>query len=538
VALTLTVTSRHSQILGPASVKVFNGVGGSIGRGAGNDWVLPDPSKFVSTRHAMIEYTDGNFYLCDTSTNGTFVNDMAEPVVYGSKVQLKHGDRILIGEYELAVPMSADAPGYAAPPQRDSQSGRPSVFDPEPQVASPPPAFFQAPPAPAPEQDFAAEPPPWQLPPGPDLQFPRPPAAELSWDPDRGAGVSVQDPLDIMRDGGGRPDPYAKFPPQGDSSWLDSDPLADHFAMPPAAAAQPAATSGQIPEDWDKTTFPSQPSAPPINQPPRQAPGVPMDWDASPAEQQFAAAPGRPPVAPQYPPQAARSVPAPGIAPAQRAAPEPRGAAPAPPPHYHGGSDAAALCHILEVAGMDPAAAQAAAANPQLADTLGVVLQLFVQGMMDVLRARSEVKGTFRLEVTRIGSVENNPLKFCPDGAAALVELFAKRGSGYLSPVDAVREAFDDTKAHQMAMMAGMQAAFESLMQRFNPDELRREIDPGSGGGVFKALNKAKYWDGLVDLYTRQMRNSDESFKRLFGEPFAEAYEAQMVRLTGSRRRH
>src|SRR5258706_16136151 len=94
LALTLTVTSRHSQMLGPACVKIFNSAGGSIGRGAGNDWVLPDPSKFVSTRHAMIEYTDGNFYLCDTSTNGTFVNGSAEPVVYGSKVLLKHGDRI------------------------------------------------------------------------------------------------------------------------------------------------------------------------------------------------------------------------------------------------------------------------------------------------------------------------------------------------------------------------------------------------------------------------------------------------------------
>jgi type VI secretion system protein ImpI len=233
------------------------------------------------------------------------------------------------------------------------------------------------------------------------------------------------------------------------------------------------------------------------------------------------------------------AAPAPPVRPSPRAA-EPRPPPPAPPPTGYRGAppDAGALRHILEVAGMDPAAAQAAVGNPQLAENLGAVLQLFVQGMMDVLRVRSEVKGTFRLELTRIGSVENNPLKFCPDSHAALTELFAKRGSGFLSPVDAVSEAFDDTKAHQMAMMAGMQAAFESLMKRFNPEELQREFDTIAGGRVFKSLNKAKYWDGLVDLYQRQMRNSDESFKRLFGEPFAEAYEAQMVRLTGARRRH
>jgi len=456
-------------------------------------------------------------------------------VVYGSKVLLKHGDRIQIGEYELAATLSADAPAYAAPPPRDVQNDRPSLFDAEPaETSGPPPAFFQDHPVAPPAQEFPADR-AWQLPPGPDLRFPRQAAAESSWDPDHAAGGAVPDPLDIMREGAGRPDHHAQFPPQGQQAWLDSDPLDDHFSVPPVAATAPPATAGQIPEDWDKTTFPSQHAAPPpMHRPASQA--VPMDWDARPPEENFAPAAdwrSATPVPGQQPPIRG---PLPGPVPMQRAAPEPR--APMPTPGYRAAPDAGALAHILEVAGMDPAAAQAAAANPQLADTLGFVLQLFVQGMMEVLRARSEIKGTFRLELTRIGSVENNPLKFCPDSAAALVELFAKRSSGFLSPVDAVREAFDDTKAHQIAMMAGMQAAFESLMQRFNPEELRRQFDPGSSGGVFKSLSKAKYWDGLVELYAKQMRNSDESFKRLFGEPFAEAYEAQMVRLTGARRRH
>ncbi len=205
--------------------------------------------------------------------------------------------------------------------------------------------------------------------------------------------------------------------------------------------------------------------------------------------------------------------------------------------NYSGVADGTALERVLEVAGMDAASARKAATDPKLADALGQVLQIVVQGMVDVLRARSDVKATFRLQHTRMQPVENNPLKFCPDGRAALVEFFAKQGTGFLSPVDAVREAFDDTKAHQMAMMAGMEAAFQNLMKQFDPEFLRGEFDKGSGGKAFKALNKAKYWDSLVDLYAKQMRNPDESFKRLFGEPFAEAYETQMARLTAGRKR-
>ena len=85
-------------MLGPAAVKVFSDGGGSIGRGPGNDWVLPDPSKFVSTRHANIEFENGEFYLCDTSTNGTFVN--GERIERG---ELRDGDRLRVGRIDFTV---------------------------------------------------------------------------------------------------------------------------------------------------------------------------------------------------------------------------------------------------------------------------------------------------------------------------------------------------------------------------------------------------------------------------------------------------
>src|ERR1700756_3276589 len=43
----------------------------SIGRGASCDWTLPDPSRQVSSRHAVVSYRDGRYFLADISSNGT-----------------------------------------------------------------------------------------------------------------------------------------------------------------------------------------------------------------------------------------------------------------------------------------------------------------------------------------------------------------------------------------------------------------------------------------------------------------------------------
>jgi type VI secretion system FHA domain protein len=72
----------------------------SIGRATGNDVVLPDVEKRVSSRHARIERSAGAFQVVDLgSTNGTFLNDRRlEP---NSGTLLKDGDRISIGLYQL-----------------------------------------------------------------------------------------------------------------------------------------------------------------------------------------------------------------------------------------------------------------------------------------------------------------------------------------------------------------------------------------------------------------------------------------------------
>ena len=70
--LTLEVIGEQAEDLGAGGRKVFNAIGGTIGRLPDNDWVFPDP--YVSGRHALIRYVSGKYFVEDTSTNGVFVN--------------------------------------------------------------------------------------------------------------------------------------------------------------------------------------------------------------------------------------------------------------------------------------------------------------------------------------------------------------------------------------------------------------------------------------------------------------------------------
>ena len=103
MALRMRVISEHRLNMGDKGTFVFGVSGGSIGRSAENDWVLPDDMRYVSGRHARIIYHKGRYVLQDTSSNGTFVNDSDRPLGNQNPHELKSGDILRIGEYHVQV---------------------------------------------------------------------------------------------------------------------------------------------------------------------------------------------------------------------------------------------------------------------------------------------------------------------------------------------------------------------------------------------------------------------------------------------------
>jgi type VI secretion system protein len=101
--LRLQIISRHRQSLGERATMEFGQNGGTIGRSLESDWVLPDGQRYLSSRHASIDFRSGSYYIVDTSTNGVYVNDSETPVGRGNPQRLFTGDRIRLGEYEMSV---------------------------------------------------------------------------------------------------------------------------------------------------------------------------------------------------------------------------------------------------------------------------------------------------------------------------------------------------------------------------------------------------------------------------------------------------
>ncbi len=431
--LALSVISANGAGLGPTAYKVFDQHGGSIGRLESNDWSLPDPEKFVSSRHALLSYDGGAFYVEDTSTNGTFINGHDRPVPKTQRMPLTDGDRIFIGDYEILVQLIEDqVPGPAIP-------------------APPGAASAPAPPEPSPS-----------------------------------LALGTVDPLAVI--GGGYSAP-------GEDSVVVAE------ARPPSRA---------IPTDW-RTVFPAPQSGAAATGLGSQQPlATPVPSPLPPRPMPLAA--GRDTVRPpSYAsmPAAASAVATGADSPATGGAPE-----------------------LLGALGLDPARV-----DPAIWGQLGVIIRVIVQGMIEVLQSRAEVKNNFRMPMTSLRPVENNPLKFSLNADDALHNLFVKHNAGYLGPLEAFQEGFQDISFHQMAMIAGIRAAFDAMLAKLHPEHLEeiygRKLRRTS---MISLGSRTRFWEMYRAQFEDLDKNKDATFQLLFGEEFANAYNEQLRRLAAAAR--
>jgi type VI secretion system protein len=108
MALRLRAVGNLAPRLGDSPSRAFGVHGGRLGRAPDNDWVLPDPDRYVSGHHAAIEYRGGQWYVLDTSSNGTFHNESGTPVRASGAQLLADGDRLRLGDYEFEITITAD----------------------------------------------------------------------------------------------------------------------------------------------------------------------------------------------------------------------------------------------------------------------------------------------------------------------------------------------------------------------------------------------------------------------------------------------
>ena len=201
--------------------------------------------------------------------------------------------------------------------------------------------------------------------------------------------------------------------------------------------------------------------------------------------------------------------------------------APQPEDSVAGTFDVAAF---LQAAGLDPQSV-----SPEMAPVLGQIVRLVAQGMIDVLGARAQFRSQFHLPLTRVRASQNNPLKFAPTAEEALTAMFRTRARGYMPPLEAFEDAFDDIRFHLLATLAGMRAGLESMLKRLDPKRVQQLSDRRYPGFLARFGAKRRYWDRYVDLFEEMTGNADAAFQQTYGEEFSSAYEQQLEELKRSR---
>lgn len=499
--LVLKMSGESAAVLGALSSHAFDRFGGSVGRGEDNGWVLPDPGRKLSRKHFAIDFDAGAFWLTDLSSNGVFFNYSSERIDQGRRLRLNNGDHFRIGDYEIDVWVEGASGAEMNSSETFSSVLMPSSFGAGPASLDAIDDLLDGNPrgGGAPARPVSPAP----------RMAPLPPAVD-----------HFANPFQAGEDDSLFAPPRRSAPVQPAGSFPDHVPSENQFFKPPAARHV-------IPDSWD-----DGPAAAPAP-PPTQV--LADDWD-----DEFADLMGTPPstptaALPQIEAQSPAAAPLPVPEPAPVfTPPAPMAQLPAaPPPVAAPSADAEALWRLFLVgAGIDPAHVPAAVKPEDAVKAAGALFRVAVAGLRDLLQARSALKNELHIEQTMVRAAGNNPLKFYATADEALLALIGPPRPGYMPGVPAVKEAVGDLKAHEMAMLSGLQETVFSLLDRLDPVALEQRLSTGGGlGGIIPAARKAKVWDAYSQHFARVAEQCRGEAGSAMGRDFANAYSRQVGKM-------
>ncbi|WP_404361231.1 type VI secretion system-associated FHA domain protein TagH [Methylotuvimicrobium sp. KM1] len=484
MALSLKIKMYKGKPLSEPKLVAFPNDEGTIGRSDDNTLVLPDPDKFVSRHHASIKYENGTYYLTDSSLAGLLIDNEANPL-HNDSAPLHNGTLLKVGEYEIEAIITEDTSQDDFP--------FPDIFADSPSKPTEPEELFST------QIDTEAN----RLMGDSGSPFPR--HEELI-------------------------DAKESETPEFESHLQDhASPLFDSFIAPQVEAAPKPFE--EIPENLSFEDLFADSDSPSGNvkiKSDSRASSTDMlneDFDPKPSlaePDQSASESFTSPVAPPDSPQTSNinSILA-----------EPSDSSPETPldQSVQSISDNGLFNAFLQGAGLDQ---NECATKNQLEamQRVGRMFRQLVAGTVSVLRSRAEFKSLFRVNVTVIRAVDNNPLKFAVSTDDVLKQLIQNKEGGFLESVESIEQGFNDIMNHQLAMQAGIQASLTDLLKRFDPKTIEKQFEQG-----IVLQKKAKCWDSYQDTYRIE---SEEAVENFFGDAFVEAYEEQMKALTAARNKN
>ena len=468
MSIVLTIVKSPENILITENTKTIGEQGGTLGRGDNNTWVLQDPDRFLSSIHCQINVDFGQYTLVDMSTNGTFINKLPEPIGRGNRIDLKDGDVFDLGDYEFRVSLS----GLDITPGEAQAYGDPFA------------------------NNNSRKP----------LEF------DL-------AGKS--DPLGVLDNSRH----CAELEINNDLLFESSsgDAISDSVHWPRAYPE-----SGVIPGDWNdvidsvlkKREPPIQSHVQEKNEPDLFSETITPNDFVTTEHADINKYESRNKVLEEINRKLQDELK--DLKQQLKTLEENTGQG----KKVADSSKDRGLVQALGLGDKELNDLQIAEIN----QISGELLRETVGGMLQVLGSRANIKNEFRMNVTTIQPIENNPLKFSANIDDALENMFIKKGDSFIKPVQAFKEGFQSIEEHQAAIMTGMRFAYKGIMDRFDPVVLEKRFEKQNKRG-FIARQKVRNWSSYFEYYNDLVADIDKSFQYLFGDDFVHAYEEQLSKL-------
>jgi len=419
----------------------FGPSGGTIGRADSCDWILEDPERFVSSRHVKISFKRGVFSIEDTSTNGTYLNDGL--VGKGNRAPLKTGDVLRIGRFILSTSLYDDDGKVIGGIEANSEM---SLLSDGPVNAD----------------DLLAE---------------------------EGATASIDEYLENS------PRPTRN---PGADPFDVSDSLSQETGMADALPTlMQREHNSAIPQDWN--TDPSDEEFTPrkSDASDEESPKLDPLADMSQASKSFGTVHAEQPAALKAKSKAkpkAKAKAKPKAKPktraktktkeADRKAAMPMTAAVTEPvvdsqpirPQVVQRLDTKAQiapqlteANSFSEAFLDVFSLPHEIATPEHGALLGHVMKELLNGTIDLLNARADVRDELRLGKARVDAKENNPLKFSINAQDAALRLIKGQTMGFMEPISATEEALRELREHHFALLAGIDAGIKAVLNEMDP---------------------------------------------------------------------
>ena len=154
----------------------------------------------------------------------------------------------------------------------------------------------------------------------------------------------------------------------------------------------------------------------------------------------------------------------------------------------------------------------------------GAIYRQMVLGLGDLVTARSRAKAELSMDRTTIGAEGNNPLKWAPTRRLA-TDLLLSSEAGFLDGPEAIRESFEDVKAHMLGTLAGFEAAMQAILHEIGPDSIGRSAEQRSG---FLKSRAAGCWEEYEAAHKALAAELAERREGPVSKAFAAAYHQML----------